>query len=407
MRAMRRPTPAVCAFAAALVVTGAQAQGLRDESYSAGKNPAQLFASDCTGSGCHSGPQGLAKGKAPNDLAAYLRAHYTDSKQTAAALAAYLTGVAGEARPARGRPERIERVERPAPQESQDRAAREQRDWLPFQLPNLFGRQEAQEPPRQQEATPPPVRAPQRARSAAKPEQSARTPSERAVPSSQEESTPRSEGSLFSAFSALFGREDETKAAAPPEPVKPTPRMRKTSRQQPKDDEALRPPARLEAPPPPARRSTRQPPNTEEAAKPSSEETAPRLRTQPSIRQAPKSDAAKPNAAAKPPKPEEATKPAGDTESAALPRTRQPTRPPPKSEEATAPVTTGTLPKRSRRTEPLFPITEDNAGPPPASDIYRPARRDPSSLAPSTDQVIAPGDIILPSRESGQRLIFD
>ena len=33
----------------------------RGENFSAGKSPAQLFASDCTGSGCHKGPQGLGK----------------------------------------------------------------------------------------------------------------------------------------------------------------------------------------------------------------------------------------------------------------------------------------------------------------------------------------------------------
>ncbi len=396
MRAMRRLTPAVGGFAMALVVTAAQAQGLRGESYGAGKKPAQLFASDCTGSGCHSGPQGLAKGKTPNDLAGYLRAHYTDSKQTAAALAAYLMGVAGEARPARGRPERIERAERPEPE---DRAARERRDWLPFQLPNLFGRQEAQEPPTQQ--TPPPAPARQRARPAPKPEETARVPSDRAAPAAREEITPPSESSLLSAFSALFGRDEETKAA--PEPVKPAPRPRQTSRQQPKNEDTLRPPARIETPPPPARRSTRQP-QTEEDAK-SSTEAAPPPATRPSRRQSPKSESAKPDASAKPPKPEEAAKAPGDSETAAPPRSRQTTRRPPKSEEAAVPVNTGTVPKRPRRTEPLFPITEDNAGPPPASDIYRPARRE-SSLEPAAD--IAPGEIAPPARESGPRLqIFD
>ncbi|HWP26426.1 MAG TPA: hypothetical protein VNL39_08800 [Xanthobacteraceae bacterium] len=408
---MRRFTPAVCSVAIALAVTCAQTQALRGESFSAGKNPAQLFASNCTGSGCHSGPQGLAKGKAPNDLAAYLRAHYTDSKQTAAALAAYLTGVAGEARTARGKPERIDRVERPAapqePQEPQDRAAREQREWLPFPLPNLFGRQEAQEPPTQQEATPPPARTPQRTRSAARPEQTARTPSERAAPSAQEETAQRSEGSLFSAFSGLFGRESETKAV-PPEPAKPAPRTRQTSRQSPKDEEAVRPPARIESTPPPARRATRQPPKTEEAAKPTGDEVAPPQRARPPARQPPKSDAVKPDAVAKPPKPEATAKPPGDSESAGPPRMRQTTRRPPKTEEATAPVNTGTVPKRSRRTEPPFPITEDNAGPPPVSDIYRPARREPSSSAPGPDQIVAPGEVLPPALESGSRLqIFD
>lgn len=377
MRAMRRLTLTVCSFAAMLVVTGAQAQGVRSESYIAGRNPAQLFASDCTGSGCHSGPQGLAKGKQPNDLAAYLRAHYTDSRQTAAALAAYLMGVRDETPAARrGKPERIERVERPMPQEPQDRALREERDWLPFRLPNLFGRQEAEEPP-QQEAAPPPARTPQRSRSAAKPEQPARTSSERAAPSAREEPPQPSEGSLFSAFSALFGREEETKAA--PEPAKPAPRTRQTSRQ---------------------------PPKTEEVAKPSSDEPAP-PRTRPSTRRPPKPEA-KPEAAEKPLKPKEAAKPPVSNETAAPAQTRQTTRRPPKTEETLAPTNTETVAKRARRTEPLFPVTEDNAGPPPASEIYRPVRRDPTSPGAGSDQVVAPGEVLPPAREAGPRLpIFD
>lgn len=167
---MRRLTLVVCGFAAVLVVKGAEAQGLRGENSGVvGRNPAQIFASDCTGSGCHNRPQGLVKSKTPNELAAYLRVHYTDSRQTAAALAAYLMGVAGEARPTRSRSERSERGERSEPQSQQQPAARQERDWLPFKLPNLFGRQEAEAPPTPQEAAPPPPRAPQRSPQASRP----------------------------------------------------------------------------------------------------------------------------------------------------------------------------------------------------------------------------------------------
>jgi hypothetical protein len=65
----------------------------KGENFSA-KPPAQLFASDCTGSGCHKGPQGLAKNYGIG-LAGFLREHYTNSRESAAALAAYLTKIPG------------------------------------------------------------------------------------------------------------------------------------------------------------------------------------------------------------------------------------------------------------------------------------------------------------------------
>jgi len=64
----------------------------RGENFSA-KPPAALFASDCTGAGCHKGPQGLSKGQSQGSLAGFLREHYTNSRQSAAALAGYLSGL--------------------------------------------------------------------------------------------------------------------------------------------------------------------------------------------------------------------------------------------------------------------------------------------------------------------------
>lgn len=79
----------------------------KGENFSA-KPPAQLFASDCTGAGCHKNPQGLAKGQSTGSLAGFLREHYTNSRESAAALAAYLTklpsGSEREARSPRGKP---------------------------------------------------------------------------------------------------------------------------------------------------------------------------------------------------------------------------------------------------------------------------------------------------------------
>ena len=84
--------------------------GSRGENFSAGKPPAQLFASDCTGAGCHKGPQGLAKDRGQSGLASFLREHYTNSRESAAALAAYLAGVPGDARAARPDPKRQPRA---------------------------------------------------------------------------------------------------------------------------------------------------------------------------------------------------------------------------------------------------------------------------------------------------------
>jgi hypothetical protein len=64
----------------------------RGENFSA-KPPAALFASDCTGSGCHKGPQGLARNAPLGGLAGFLREHYTNSRESAAALANYLSRI--------------------------------------------------------------------------------------------------------------------------------------------------------------------------------------------------------------------------------------------------------------------------------------------------------------------------
>src|SRR4051812_49826471 len=62
----------------------------RGENFSA-KPPAALFASDCTGSGCHKSPQGLGKNVGIGGLARVLREHYTNNRESAAALAHYLS----------------------------------------------------------------------------------------------------------------------------------------------------------------------------------------------------------------------------------------------------------------------------------------------------------------------------
>jgi hypothetical protein len=77
----------------------------------AGKKPAQLFASDC--GGCHKSPVGLSKAPGLFGLESFLREHYTASRQTAAAIAAYIRSVDAEAPPARAPAKRRKSEPRP------------------------------------------------------------------------------------------------------------------------------------------------------------------------------------------------------------------------------------------------------------------------------------------------------
>ena len=94
MHALRNVMVVVCGLVVAvLCAVNGHAQESKGENYSAGKTPAQLFSSDCTGSGCHSAPQGLAKGRGSGELSNFLREHYTNSRQSADALAKYLNSL--------------------------------------------------------------------------------------------------------------------------------------------------------------------------------------------------------------------------------------------------------------------------------------------------------------------------
>ena len=73
----------------------------RGENFS-NKQPAALFATDCMGAGCHRSPQGLAKGQGASSLTGFLREHYTNSRESAASLAAYLLGNPRPVAPAPG-----------------------------------------------------------------------------------------------------------------------------------------------------------------------------------------------------------------------------------------------------------------------------------------------------------------
>jgi hypothetical protein len=428
---LRYVMPAAFGLAAALAAAGAHAQGTSGENYSAGKTAAQLFTSDCTGSGCHSGPQGLVKGRSSGDLTGYLRAHYTNSRQSAALLAGYLLGVGGEARSAR-----TEKPQRPEPPERVERTERAERDWLQIPFPNLFGRSEAESPPVQTEAAPPP-----RSRQSTRQPPTTEPPvGGDARPAWQESSQrPEQEGSLFAPLQGLFGREAAEKPPAQTEAAPPA-RTRQSRRQPPKTEETVRQPtgggarsARPENPPRSEQEGSLFPPlqtlfGRDEAEKPPAQtQAAPPVRTRQSIRQTPRvepaakppteTDAAPPartrQSTRQPPKSEEPAKPTGGTDANLPPRTQRSARQPPKIEDsARPPVHTGAVPSRTRRSAPPLPVTEDNAGPPNANEIYRPARRGQSSLEPrSNDGVTPASEVVIPetaaSAPARQPQIFD
>lgn len=79
----------------------AAAPAAAQENLDSNKTAAQLFASDCAI--CHKSPQGLAKAGGLLGLDSFLRQHYTASRESAAAIAAYLQAAGrGPAAPASG-----------------------------------------------------------------------------------------------------------------------------------------------------------------------------------------------------------------------------------------------------------------------------------------------------------------
>lgn len=98
-RVFRRPAFAIglaLGLAAAAVPGLAQAQTNIDQ----GKSAAEIFANDCAT--CHKGARGLANGQNSLTLSAFLREHYTASREQAATMAAYVLGAGGDSAPARG-----------------------------------------------------------------------------------------------------------------------------------------------------------------------------------------------------------------------------------------------------------------------------------------------------------------
>jgi len=80
-----------CIIGFALFVLAIAGPAAGQENFDQGKTAAQLYASDCAI--CHKSPNGLTKGGGIFGLSGYLREHYTASRESAAAIAAYLESV--------------------------------------------------------------------------------------------------------------------------------------------------------------------------------------------------------------------------------------------------------------------------------------------------------------------------
>jgi cytochrome c len=100
--------------AAAVVATMVAGAASAQENLDAGKSGAQLYASNCAI--CHKSAQALDKsGGGLFGLESFLREHYTSSRESAAAIAAYLKTVGGgpaEHRPARKKGKTDKRIEK-------------------------------------------------------------------------------------------------------------------------------------------------------------------------------------------------------------------------------------------------------------------------------------------------------
>ena len=100
MRARMRAVVVGAGLAVAMMAAGAASA---QENLDAGKSGAQLYQSNCAI--CHKSPQTLNKsGGGLFGLDSFLREHYTSSRESAAAISAYLNTVGGgpaDARPAK------------------------------------------------------------------------------------------------------------------------------------------------------------------------------------------------------------------------------------------------------------------------------------------------------------------
>ncbi|MFN3657926.1 MAG: hypothetical protein ACK4UO_11785 [Pseudolabrys sp.] len=79
------------------IVAAVPVASFAQENLERGKTPAQLYASDCAI--CHKSPYGLSKAGGLFGLSGFLRTHYTTSRETASAIAAYLDALDRQAPP--------------------------------------------------------------------------------------------------------------------------------------------------------------------------------------------------------------------------------------------------------------------------------------------------------------------
>src|SRR5665213_84102 len=81
----------VCVIGAGFLALASTGPAIAQENLDLGKTPAQLYAADCAI--CHKSPQGMIKNAGLFGLPKFLREHYTASRQSAAAIAAYVESV--------------------------------------------------------------------------------------------------------------------------------------------------------------------------------------------------------------------------------------------------------------------------------------------------------------------------
>jgi len=81
----------VCVIGAGFLALASTGPAIAQENLDLGKTPAQLYAADCAI--CHKSPQGMTKNAGVFGLSKFLREHYTASRQSAAAIAAYVESV--------------------------------------------------------------------------------------------------------------------------------------------------------------------------------------------------------------------------------------------------------------------------------------------------------------------------
>ena len=238
MPVIKRPTGGAfgcgaVAMAAMLCLWGAPAasaqsdnspppSSVRGENLSAKPAPA-LFQADCTGGGCHKGPQGLAKNQSQSGLASFLREHYTNSRESAAALSNYLLRL--PAGPAPPEP-RAARATSPRGGPSGPGGAADAPSWFgPEPAP---GPNEARTPrQQQQQGTRPPARAAARSGDDATPAATSPAPGATAPAAepAKPQATPRNQRGRQQPTAAAAAPPAPEAAPPPPPPAPPPPQF--------------------------------------------------------------------------------------------------------------------------------------------------------------------------------------